>query len=80
MDNPLDFVDFADVLQHGDPNNWKYNGEKPGSRVPAHSPMAPPGTLKIYEIYEDEFGDEIELHYFLHNDGTVSDVKVTPRS
>jgi hypothetical protein len=80
MDNPLDFVDFADVLQHGDPENWKYNGEKPGSRAPAHSPLAPTGTLKIYEIYVDEFGDEIELHYLRHQDGSVSDVKVTPRS
>lgn len=80
MDNPLDFVDFADVLQHGDPDNWKYKGEKIGSRVPARSPLAPPDTLKIYEIYEDEFGDEIELHYFQHQDGSVSNVKVTARS
>jgi len=47
---------------------------------PAHSANAPPGTLKIYELYEDEFGDEIELHYFRHPDGTISNVKVTPRS
>jgi hypothetical protein len=80
MDNPLDFVDFADVLQHGDPTNWTFNGEKAGSGVLAHSPGAPPGTLKIYELYKDEFGDEIELHYFRHPDGTVSNVKVTPRS
>ena len=80
MDDPLDFVDFVDVLQHGDPNNWRFHGEKPGSGVAANSPNAPPGTLKIYELYEDEFGDEIELHYFRHPDGTVSGVKVTPQS
>jgi hypothetical protein len=80
MDNPLDFVDFADVLQHGDPGNWTFQGEKPGSGAAAHSPNAPSGTMKIYELYEDEFGDAIELHYFRHPDGTVSDVKVTPRT
>lgn len=80
MDNPLDYIDFADVLQHGDPDNWKFKGEKSGSGVMAHTPLAPPGTLKIYEVYEDEFGDEIEVHYFRHVDGTVRGVKVTPRS
>jgi hypothetical protein len=80
MDDPLDYVDFADVLQHGDPSNWTSQGVKAGSGVPAHSPNAPTGTLKIYELYEDEFGDEIELHYFRHPDGSVSNVKVTPRS
>jgi hypothetical protein len=80
VDNPLDFVDFVDVLQHGDPSGWKPKGQKPGSGTAAHSPLAPPGTVKVYEIYEDEFGEEIELHYFRHPDGTVSDVKVTPRS
>lgn len=79
MDNPLDFVDFADVLQHGDPGMWKYKGRKAGSGTPAHSPLAPPGTIKVYEIYEDEFGKEIEVHYFRHPDGSVSGVKVTPR-
>jgi hypothetical protein len=55
-------------------------GEKAGSEVPAHSPNAPPGTVKIYELYADEFVDEIELHYFRHPDGSVSNVKITPRS
>jgi excisionase family DNA binding protein len=58
VDDPLDYVDFADVLQHGDPSNWSFQGEKVGSGVPAHSPSAPPGTLKIYKLYLDEFGDE----------------------
>lgn len=78
LDNPLDEIDFADVLKHGDPGKWKSKGEKPGSGAPATSRDAPPGTLKIYEIYEDEFGKEIEIHYFRHPDGSVSGVKVTP--
>jgi hypothetical protein len=63
MDHPLDFIDFDEVIQHGDPGKWKSIGVKPGSGVPAHSPSAPPGTTKHYDIYEDEFGDEIEVHY-----------------
>jgi hypothetical protein len=47
MDDPRDFVDFADLLQHGDPSNWKFQGNKAGSGVPAHSPDAPSGTLEI---------------------------------
>ena len=80
MDDPLEYIDFDEVLQHGDPGRWKAKGQKAGSGVVAHSPDAPPGTLKMYEIYEDEFGAEIEVHYFRHPDGTVSNVKVRPRS
>ena len=80
MDDPLDFIDFDEILQHGDPGRWRRKGEKAGSGVVANSPHAPPGTLKIYEIYDDEFGDEIEVHYFRHPDGAVSDVKVKQRS
>ena len=69
MDDPLDFIDFVDVLQHGDPSNWKPRGQKPGSGAPAHSPLAPAGTVKMYDLYEDEFGQEIEVHYFRHPDG-----------
>jgi hypothetical protein len=80
MDDPLDYIDFDEILQHGDPGRWKAKGPKSGSGVPAHSATAPPGTLKIYEIYEDEFGAELEVHFFRHPDGTVSDVKIKPRS
>ena len=80
MDNPLEEVEFADVLQHGDPGKWRFTGTKPGSGVPATSPDAPRGTVKVYELYLDESGREIELHYFRHPDGRVSGVKVTPRS
>jgi hypothetical protein len=34
--------------------------------------------MKHYDFYEDEFGDEIEIHYFRHPDGSVSDVKIKP--
>jgi hypothetical protein len=66
------------VLQHGDPGNWKFKGEKAGSPISATSPLAQPGMMKHYDIYEDEFGEEIELHYFRHPDGSVGDVKVKP--
>ena len=76
MDDPLEFIDSEELFEHGDPGRWKFKGVKSGSGAPAHSANAPLGTLKIYEIYVDEFGDEIEVHYFRHLDGTVSDVKV----
>jgi hypothetical protein len=62
MDDPLDFVDFADVLQHGNPSRWKFLGKKSGSPIAATSPLAQPGTMKHYDLYEDEFGNQIELH------------------
>jgi hypothetical protein len=80
VDDPLGFIDFDDVLQYGDPGKWKYIGPKAGSGVPAHSALAQPGTTKHYDIYQDEFGNEIEVHYFRHPDGSVGDVKVKPRS
>ena len=80
MEDPLDYIDFDDILQHGDPARWKTKGPKAGSGVLAHSTDAPDGTLKIYDIYEDEFGVEIEVHYFRHPDGRVSNVKVKKRS
>ena len=76
MDDPLDFVDFADILQHGDPGKWKFKGHKAGSPAPATSPLARPGTMKNYEIYEGRVRRLIELHYFRHTDGSVGDVKV----
>lgn len=80
FEDPLDYIDMDDVLQHGDPAKWTSQGPKPGSPVPATSPNAPPGTMKHYDLYQDEFGDEIEVHYFRHSDGRVADVKVKPRS
>jgi len=75
-ENPLDYIDFDDIIQHGNPANWKLIGPKQGSGVPATSPLALPGTTKHYDIYEDEFGDRIEVPYFRYPDGSVGDVKV----
>jgi len=76
QEDPLDYIDMIDVLQHGDPSKWTFKALKAGSGVPATSPTASPGTTKHYDIYDDEFGDEIEVHYFRHADGTVGNVKV----
>ena len=75
-DDPLDFIDFADVVQHGDPGNWTYKGPKAGSPTPANTQTAQPGTMKHYDLYEDEFGNEIEVHFFRHPDGSVGNVKI----
>lgn len=47
MDDPLDFIDFVDVLQHGDPGRWTILGPKPGSPVPATSPYC---GIRNFEI------------------------------
>jgi hypothetical protein len=44
--------------------------------MPATSPDASPGTMKHYDVYQDEFGDEIEVHYFRNSDGSLGEVKV----
>lgn len=75
-EDPLEYIDIDDVLQHGDPARWNARGPKPGSPVDAHSLSAPPGTMKHYDLYTDLFGHDIEVHYFRHPDGTVADVKV----
>lgn len=76
MDDPLDYVDFLDVIAHGSPDRWQFKGAKDGSPIPATSPSAQPGTMKHYDLYEDEHGSPIELHYFRYADGSVGDVKV----
>jgi hypothetical protein len=63
-------------VAHGDPAQWTYLGPKKGSPTAATSPHALPGTMKHYDLYQDEYGEEIELHYFRYTDGTVDDVKV----
>lgn len=75
-EDPLDYIDFDDIIQHGDPTRWTFIGPKPGSGVPATSPHARTGTAKHYDIYTDAFGDRIEVHYFRHSDGSVADVKI----
>jgi hypothetical protein len=61
-ENPLDYLDMDDVIQHGDPSKWTFRGPKSGSPIAATSPNALPGTMKHYDIYQDVFGDEIEVH------------------
>jgi hypothetical protein len=79
-EDPLDFIDLDDILQHGNPSDWTYLGPKAGSPTPATSPRAQPGTMKHYDVYQDADGEEIEVHYFRHPDGTVGDVKVKERT
>jgi len=50
MEDPLESIDFDEVLQHGDPGRWQFKGPKPGSGMPATSANAPAGTVKTYEI------------------------------
>ncbi|HEY3968521.1 MAG TPA: hypothetical protein VGM05_28490 [Planctomycetaceae bacterium] len=76
MDDPLDYVDFADILQHADPGKWKFKGPKSGTPTPATSPTAESGTMKHYDLCEDEFGVLIEVHFFRRSDGSVDDVKI----
>lgn len=78
MDDPLDYIDFFDVIEHGDPSRWRFRGPKAGSPVPATSPDAEPGTTKHYDLYDDEHGNPIEVHYFRRRDGSVDGVKVKP--
>ena len=75
-DDPLDYIDLSEIVPHGDPGKWTFLYEKPGSGKQATSPSALPGTTKCYDIYKNEFGEEIEIHYFRHSDGSVGDVKV----
>ena len=60
---------------------------EPPRRQPPRPRQIPPDDnptdvipVEDYDLYEDEFGDEIEVHYFRHPDGRVADVKVKPRS
>jgi hypothetical protein len=76
MDDPLEYIDMADVLEHGNPGKWTYLGPKSGSPTPARSPDARPGTMKHYDLYRDEFDEVIEVHFFRDPDGSVDDVKV----
>ena len=75
-EDPFDKVGYPDCLIHGDPSTWTSRGPKAGSPAPATSPNAQPGTMKHYDLYDDEHGDRIELHYFRNPDGSVDDVKV----
>jgi hypothetical protein len=51
-------------------------GEKAGSRVPAKSSFAAPGTVKVYEVWKNQSNRLVEVHYFEDLNGVPSDVKV----
>jgi hypothetical protein len=76
QEDPLDYIGLDEVQEHGNPSKWTVRGAKPGSPVPATSRNAPAGTMKHYDSYENEFGEDIEVHYFRHSDGSVADVKI----
>ena len=58
---------------HGDPSNWEYLGKK---EVPASGRGFEPGTKKVYEVYLDENGNQIEWHYWKNADGTTEGGKL----
>jgi RHS repeat-associated protein len=55
-------------LNHGDPNKWKFLGRKP---VPATGRGFDKGTKKVYDVYLDENGCQVEMHYWQKLDGTI---------
>jgi hypothetical protein len=61
------------IEDHGYPSTWKYLGKKP---VPATEPGRLPGSKKIYEVFLDENGKQIEWHYWVEPDGTSDGGKV----
>jgi hypothetical protein len=56
----------------GDPSDWKFLREKPGSGVRSHDKL----FMKMYEFWEDAWGVVREVHYLLRSDGTVFAVKI----
>jgi len=71
-------LNSAQAAQHGDPNKWKYKGDKRDSGDPG----ARKGDMKIYEIWWDEFGKLLEVHYHRDPGGYVlqNTIKVKPYS
>ncbi len=58
---------------HGDPNSWKYLGKK---TEPATEIGREAGSKKVYEVYLDENGKQIEWHYWRNPDSTVDGGKL----
>jgi RHS repeat-associated protein len=75
-DEIADAMDFNDYVRHGDPSKWKPLGEKPGSGKAATSEVSPDGTVKRMEVFEDEFGNSVSVHYHEHIDGSRSGKKL----
>jgi hypothetical protein len=64
---------LAHIEKHGDPATWKYLGKK---QVPATEPGRLAGSKKVYEVFLDENGKQIEWHYWINPDGTIDGGKV----
>ena len=79
MDDPLDYIDFADILQAWRSGKMEVQGTEAGKPHTGHFAKRLQGTMKHYD-QDDEFGDEIEVHYFRHPDGSVADVKIKLKS
>ena len=61
------------IERHGDPGTWKYLGKK---QVPTTEPGRLEGSKKVYEVFLDENGEQIEWHYWISRDGTIDGGKV----
>jgi hypothetical protein len=58
---------------HGDPSSWKYLGKM---IEPATEMGREAGSKKVYEVFLDENGKQIEWHYWVNPDGTVEGGKL----
>jgi hypothetical protein len=65
----------SQIARHGDPSQWKFQGQKPGSGRPGREP----GDVKYYETWMDAFRQLIEVHYFRDASGAVKEwtIKIT---
>lgn len=61
------------IEDHGDPSTWRYLGKK---QVPATETGRLPSSKKVYEVFLDENGKQIEWHYWINPDGTLDGGKI----
>jgi hypothetical protein len=66
-------LSYDQYLLHGDPANWTYQGSQ---IVPATGQGFEAGTQKVYEVFLDESGQQIEWHYWIGADGSIIGGKV----
>jgi hypothetical protein len=52
---------------------WTYVGKK---SEPATEPGRLSGSKKVYEVFMDENGKQIEWHYWINPDGTIDGGKI----
>ena len=51
------------IESHGDPSSWKYLGRK---TEPATEIGREAGSIKVYEVFLDENGKQVEWHYWVN--------------